>query len=115
MVHKRIYLAFVPILLSLFGCATFQDSTTGDAESAGPVIVHLRTRHQLITIYSTSAGPRFTVHTANGQLLDRDLNIRELEERHSSIHKLYRSAIASDGVLLDASLSTQVLQRSTSR
>ncbi|MCS6914172.1 MAG: hypothetical protein RMK29_12990 [Myxococcales bacterium] len=84
-------------LLVGLGCGdTLPQATEQDS---WPVLGHIHTRHERLTIHSTPAGPRFTVRDASGRIISRDLTRSALRQRHPVLHQHYEQAH-----VLDASL-----------
>ncbi|MBI4586616.1 MAG: hypothetical protein HY717_21605 [Planctomycetes bacterium] len=75
-----------------------------DASAGLPVIGHLVMRHGMITIYSSGQGPRFAIAGTAHDRPGTALTLEELEAQYPSVHLMYKSSIAWEGPILDASL-----------
>ena len=72
------------------------------SEGGGVVIGHLATADRIITIFS--GGPRFSIETLDGRAIDGLLTIDGLQASDPKAASIFRTGIAGDGGLLDASL-----------
>jgi hypothetical protein len=77
------------------------DDGQGAVGDARPVLVTLETGRERLTVHSTSDGPRYSVTTAAGRLVARNLDAIELAEHHPELSDLLRSGTAR-GPYLDA-------------
>ena len=80
-------------LLSAISISTRADS----AEYESLAMVQLAFRDYIVTISSTSQGPRYSVRTASGTLLSEDLSADQLLAAHPKLHSDIHSSYASDG------------------
>ncbi len=96
-------LSFMPTLtlcltvLALSGCGPRPwsiDPATPGADP--PVILHLETRHAMVTIMAGSEGRLYTIRDRAGQVLGQRLSERELQVRAPEIHHLMKRSHAQD-------------------
>ena len=57
----------------------------------------------MVTFYSTSKGPRFTVSTLDGKVLGEQLSVEELRAQLPDVYESFKSSIAGGHADLDAS------------
>jgi len=69
---------------------------TAVADDATPSIVHLAFRDHIVTIHSSSHGPRYSVHANSGELLGDNLTDEQLLSTHPTLHSHIQSSFASD-------------------
>ncbi len=90
-------LAFCLATLLFSGCGPRPLSTPADAVEVDlPVIVHLQTRHAMVTVMAGPEGHLYTVRDHEGRLLGRHLSERQLQSRAPEIHDLLKRSYASD-------------------
>src|SRR5262249_54325830 len=87
-------LPFVLIALASCGDALPQ---AADQDREAPVLGHIKSRHERVTVYASPAGPRFTVRDETGRALADGLSLDELKERHPALFDRYRKSYALDG------------------
>ncbi len=94
--------------VSLFAMAMLSACSAGGEKPAAaarqPVIAYLATRDGMITIYSSGQGPRFAIAGTSHDRPGTALSLEELEAQYPSVHLMYKSSIAGEGPVLDASL-----------
>lgn len=111
--------SFLMLVLAVSGCGSPSAESTPPAgmatvgegvnapgeDSLSPVIGHFRTRDRLLTVHSGDEGPRFTVSTSDGDVLERLIPAAELEVRHPALFDAFQSSIAGKEGVLDARLN----------
>lgn len=61
-----------------------------------PVIVHLQTRNEIITVMAGPDGPVYTVRAREGRMLGQRLSERELQAQLPKIYRFLKTAYAGD-------------------
>lgn len=70
-----------------------------------PVIVKMMQRDRVITVRSDGGEPRYTIETAAGEVVVKDVKLDELKASNPKEYDLLKGTVASDGNgVLDASL-----------
>ena len=82
------------------------------AEDEALAVVHMAFRDYIVTISSTSQGPRYSVRTASETLLSEDLSADQLLAAHPKLHSDIHSSYASDesGSLIWAGRSESLIE-----
>jgi hypothetical protein len=62
----------------------------------GPVILHLVSRHQIITATSSPTGPRYSARTSDGTSIVVNATLDELQTDHPEVYRLLQPGVASD-------------------
>ena len=62
---------------------------------AGPVIVELRGRHNVVTVTSSPAGPRYSVRTRAGEMLVSNATLDELRAQRVDLYDQLDPVLAS--------------------
>ncbi|MCY2951532.1 MAG: hypothetical protein NTU53_06090 [Planctomycetota bacterium] len=84
--------AILPLFALLpLGCTTH----TPPPRSTAPVIVHLVSRHQTITIHATPTGPVYSVKDNSGAVIVAAATLDQLRRDHPAIYNEINSAIAT--------------------
>ena len=86
-----------PVLVLLAGCNSYE-------EPERPLIGYFEMRSHLITIHASSEGPRFTLATKDGEMLEREITAKKFQARRPGLFDTFRSSIAGESNNLDASL-----------
>lgn len=91
-----IFILFWLILISS-GC-TNQSTLAPTQEPKGkfPVIVHIKTKNEVITVLSGQIEPLYNVTTKDGKVLGQYLTAKELQENLPSIHRLLKTSYADN-------------------
>jgi hypothetical protein len=76
--------------------ATLLPTYAALADDEAVSIVHLAFRDHIITINSSSQGPRYSVRTISGTILGEDLTDEQLLAAHPKLHSHIRSSYAND-------------------
>ncbi|MHC4725919.1 MAG: hypothetical protein ACYS17_01715 [Planctomycetota bacterium] len=61
-----------------------------------PVIVHIKTKNEVITVLSGQTEPLYNVTTKDGKVLGQYLTAKELQENMPSIYRLLKTSYADD-------------------
>jgi hypothetical protein len=84
-------------LIALSGCGEQGAFTrSGSPDETLPVIIHLQTRHEVLTVLASPDGPAYTVRTREGRVLGERLSGHELQARLPHIYRLLKSSYADD-------------------
>ena len=70
--------------------------STASAQPHGPVIVHLVSRHQALTVTSSPSGPRYSARASNGTPIVANATLDELRTDHPEIYRLLHPGVAAD-------------------
>lgn len=91
-----IFILFWLILISS-GC-TNQSALvpTQDSKSNLPVIVHIKTKNEVITVFSGQTEPLYNVTTKDGKILGQYFSAKELKENLPDIYRLLKTSYADD-------------------
>ncbi len=88
-----LWLGFV----ALSGCGERGAFTrSGSPHETLPVIVHLQTRHEVLTVLASPDGPAYTVRTREGRVLGERLSEQQLQAQLPHIYRLLKSSYADD-------------------
>ena len=92
--------------------AILASSPADSAEDGGLAVVQLAFRDYIVTISSTSQGPRYSVRTPSGTLLSENLSADQLLAAHPKLHSDIHSSYASDesGSLIWAGRSESLIE-----
>ncbi len=66
----------------------------GSPDQTLPVIVHVQTRHEVLTALASPDGPVYTVRTRDGRMLGERLSEQELQAQLPHIHRFLKSSYA---------------------
>ncbi len=58
------------------------------------VIVYLKSRRHIVTVYSSSEGPKFGLSSRDGKLLAAELSVSELKDQYPELYRMYNSSYA---------------------
>ncbi len=80
-----------------FGC-TNQSALTPNQKpkSKFPVIVHIKTKNEVITVFSGQTEPLYNVTTKDGKVLGLYLSAKELKENLPDIYRLLKTSYADN-------------------
>jgi hypothetical protein len=84
---------------TLIGCAgNRQRAARSEPPPApqDPVIVHLVSRHQTITVTSSPTGPRYSARTSDGTAIVVNATLDELQMNHPEVYRLLQPGVAHD-------------------
>ena len=70
---------------------------TGSPQVKQPVIVHLETRNEVVSIMSGREGLIYTVTKKDGRILGQNLYVQELQVRLPNIYHFLKTSYADDG------------------
>ena len=94
---RKILISLFCIILTNAGCTN--QSTPAPAQQLNsnlPVIVHIKTNNEVITIYSGQREPLYNVTTKDGKVLGQYLSAKELQENLPDIYHLLKTSYAGD-------------------
>ena len=93
--QKTIILIFCCLMLIGSGCSDKPAAVRIRRPKNGlPVIVHLETRGEVVTIMSGHDGPVYTVTTKAGRILAQHLSAQELQAKLPNIYHLLKTSYA---------------------
>jgi hypothetical protein len=85
------------LILISSGCAN-QSALTPTQEPKGklPVIVHIKTKNEVITVLSGQTEPLYNIMTKDGKVLGQYLSAKEMQENLPGIYRLLKNSLADD-------------------
>ena len=90
------FILFWLILISS-GCTNQSAlAPTQKQKSKFPVIVHIKTKNEVITVLSGQAEPLYNVTTKEGTILGQYLSAQELKENLPDIYRLLKTSYADN-------------------
>ena len=58
------------------------------------VIVYLKSRRHIVTVYSSSDGQKFGLSSRDGKVLAAELSVSELKDQYPELYRMYNSSYA---------------------
>ena len=94
---RKIIIFLTWLILISAGCAS-QSAFAPDQKSKDnlPAIVHIKTRNEIVTIFSGQTEPLYSVTTKDGKVLGQFLSDEELRENLPDIYHLLKSSYTQD-------------------
>ncbi|MBN1804527.1 MAG: hypothetical protein JW837_04705 [Sedimentisphaerales bacterium] len=94
---QKITILLIWLILINSGC-TNQSTlvSTQKLKDKHSVIVHIKTKNEIITVLSGQTGPVYNVTTKNGKILGQYLSAKELRENLPEIYRLMKASYADD-------------------
>ena len=87
---------FLLIIISA-GCASQSAlAPTQKSKDNFPAIVHIKTRNEIVTIFSGQPEPLYRVTTKDGKVLGRYLSAKELQENLPDIYYLLKTSYTQE-------------------
>ncbi len=91
-----IFILFWLILISS-GCTNQSAlAPTQEPKAKLPVIVHIKTKNEVVTVLSGQTEPLYNVTTKDGKILGLYLSAKELQENLPGIYRLLKTSYADD-------------------
>ncbi len=85
-------------------CLVFSIGCSNRRAAFEPVIVELVGRDQTITIRSGQRGIVYSIMTHDGNIVVPEMSATELQVKHPDVYHLLESAIAAEGMFIDAQI-----------
>ena len=94
---RKITILLIWFILISSGC-TNQSAlvSTQKLKDKPSVIVHIKTKNEIITVLSGQTGPVYNVITKDGKVLGQYLSAKELQENLPDIYRLMKTSYADD-------------------
>jgi hypothetical protein len=90
-----ILILFLLILIST-GCTDLAPAPTQEPKSTLPVIVHIKTKNEVISVLSGQTEPLYNVTTKDGKVLGQYLSAQELQENLPNIYRILKTSYADN-------------------
>ncbi|MHC4243975.1 MAG: hypothetical protein ACYS3N_16520 [Planctomycetota bacterium] len=85
------------LILIISGCANQSALTpTQESKSKLPVIVHIKTKNEVITVLSGQTEPLYNVATKDGKVLGQYLSAQQLQKKLPDIYRLLKTSYADN-------------------
>lgn len=95
--QKTVMLTLCWLTLITLGCGTQSARVqTENPEDSLPVIVHLETRNEVVSIMSGHEGLIYTVTTKDGRILVQHLSAQELQAQLPNIYHFLKTSYADN-------------------
>jgi len=111
--RKLFYIAGFTALLAGSAASTAPAGPSAPAssaasQSAGLKIVDLHSRHHVITITATAAGPRYSAQTPAGEVIVSGLSLQQLQASQPDLYRQVSGTASTDsGSTLDARVDSE--------
>ena len=94
---RKIMIYLILFILISTGCTSQSAlAPARNSEDNLPVIVHIKTRNEIVTIFSGQTEPLYNVTTKDGKVLGQYLSAKELQKNLPDIYRLLKTSYTDD-------------------